>query len=40
MNPEVESAKLVLNEEFARLANDEQINRSVLALEAHGITQA
>jgi post-segregation antitoxin (ccd killing protein) len=40
MNPEVESAKLVLNEEFARLANDEQINRSALAQEAHGITQA
>ncbi|GMV33026.1 MAG: hypothetical protein DCC59_07555 [Chloroflexi bacterium] len=37
MNPEVEGVKLVPNEEFARLASDEQINRSALALEAHGI---
>ena len=40
MNPEVESAKLVPIEDFARLASDEQINRSALAQEVHGITQA
>ncbi len=39
MNPKVEGTKLVPIEEFARLASDEQINRSALAQEAHGITK-